>query len=510
MSTEMFQSVLFKEIKSKLPQDSWAAQVNKINNDEFLEEIVFYHKGDLQLQSLDLDHLANEHEDQIIFLILVEGSLTVDTFICNENTDGSTGLIVLGDLKTTSMVVGGQEIFVTGDVEVSELFWGDYNHGMLNVQGHLKAALCLQTDEYSIQAKTKEVAILINDAHELIGAEIIAQECLIEEDEEVIIDREELMKLLYNGKQVVTESLLEDLKNGGATIPFVFPNAEINIANLERLSLPSFMNVEPVDGLYEYEYWQEDICTRVLLEVDQESNSNYKAVYLEKEGQYAVFLEARREETNSTAWEPLMITCRNIAGEDTQWYYFDAGSPEHFHLLLKYGWGALLKGVSQYEYAKNLINPSELRELLKLPLVQPYDDYYDDEKNGFWLGQLYYAFREKGVDEDGNEEPELIKVAYSYIGEDGEEKLESFFYYISKKLDRSEVVEIEYRADEDDEQFSILSYIHPALLKQAIRLFHAAKRTLTRQNQVLMNGYPPYDADKFALKYWRKQGYLSK
>ena len=49
----------------------------------------------------------------------------------------------MGNLIADNIVVGGQEIFVGGDFTVNELFWGDYNHGDLQVKGSIQAKVLL-------------------------------------------------------------------------------------------------------------------------------------------------------------------------------------------------------------------------------------------------------------------------------------------------------------------------------------------------------------------------------
>ncbi|MGI4761213.1 MAG: hypothetical protein ACRYF0_10935 [Janthinobacterium lividum] len=142
--------VLFAEIKHLLPPDCWAVWRNQIHNGEFEQEPVLVFDQDTVLESLNLD-FQPEAENHI-FLILVCGNLTVERFIYNEETDGATGLTVLGKLQTNTMLVGGQEIYVTGDLVVEELFWGDYNHGSLRVLGNASIAVFAAVD-YEVQVE---------------------------------------------------------------------------------------------------------------------------------------------------------------------------------------------------------------------------------------------------------------------------------------------------------------------------------------------------------------------
>ncbi|TYP73269.1 DUF4241 domain-containing protein [Paenibacillus methanolicus] len=142
-----YQILPFSQVKENLPKDCWAYSRNESNKGEFEEELVAYFSTDAWLDKLNLDM---PFEMDNIFLILVDGNLSVHNYIYNKNTDGATGLIVKGNLTAGNMLVGGQEIYITGNLAVNELFWGDYNHGDLRVGGDVNAAIFAATDEYHV------------------------------------------------------------------------------------------------------------------------------------------------------------------------------------------------------------------------------------------------------------------------------------------------------------------------------------------------------------------------
>lgn len=109
--------VSFADMKTKLPQESWMYTQNEAHNGEFEAEEVWLHSGDLHISELLLDEGP--------FLILVEGNLKVDRYIGNTSSDAaSSNLVVLGNLITPYMIVGGQEIYITGNLYVEDMFWG--------------------------------------------------------------------------------------------------------------------------------------------------------------------------------------------------------------------------------------------------------------------------------------------------------------------------------------------------------------------------------------------------
>ena len=59
-------------------------------------------------------------------------------------------LIVAGGVKAKNIIAGGSEIYISGDVEVENVIYGHYNHGILDIS--------------SGNVKTK---VLINDDHDL-------------------------------------------------------------------------------------------------------------------------------------------------------------------------------------------------------------------------------------------------------------------------------------------------------------------------------------------------------
>jgi hypothetical protein len=153
-----FKLKTFGEIEHLFPTDSWIVWRNNIHDREFESKTILliegdYNSGKLNLNgSLDsfdtsaIDGYTNSNE--LIFAILIKGNLFVND-IFNEDTDGGTGLVVLGNIEA-DIVVGGQEIYITGNLLVRQLFWGDYNHGNLRIAGTLDAKIFIDTGDYAV------------------------------------------------------------------------------------------------------------------------------------------------------------------------------------------------------------------------------------------------------------------------------------------------------------------------------------------------------------------------
>jgi len=190
-----YQRTTFSEVKHLLPPDAWAAWRNELNHGEFEAEPVLVFENATELPELNLDAPFGESEH--VFLILVKGNLTVQHFVYNEDVDGATGLIVLGDLQANTMLVGGQELYVTGNMLVKELFWGDYNHGSLRVLGNATIKVFAAVDyEVDIKGEAK-IATNLTPEEGITnwqGLDVaLVQETLIEEIvtiEDIVLDEE--------------------------------------------------------------------------------------------------------------------------------------------------------------------------------------------------------------------------------------------------------------------------------------------------------------------------------
>ena len=514
----------FKDIKHLLPEESWARQRNELNDGEFDDENVLHVTGDYRVARLELDTDA--------FLILVGGNLTVDSYIHNENTDGATGLVVLGNLCAQNVVVGGQELYVGGNLDVTELFWGDYSHGDLTVKGDAKVTLFIDTDEYHTNIGGKKNITLPIGSLSTTGCwldpdtelllTVVQPDCVMEEDGEPSLWREKMLEYLQAGTSIIQQKGVEDAAKVPET-PTIFTDNAISTDNLQRLTQPSLMPGTPLtEHVYTYECWIGDRFFRAVVEYDPASKQPvYHAVRLQEAESRAVLIETAIQppkggllgkltgKRGAVNWSLGMRTQDMAAAAG--WAPYQLGrSPARFTELLQLGWATTLRAVSNFEYARNLITPDELSEVLALPVAEPYDDYYSDEKNGCWVHRnRYCAFRQEGAVYKGKPMPALLKVAWDYSDFSGERRTAAFTYEIRRNLDGSESVLLGYRADEDDNgSGEDISYTDPSKAREAFWEFRAVTRRLRQLNTELLSGEPPYDAPDFAWEYWQKKGYV--
>lgn len=517
MPNTLFQTHRFHAIKHRLPPKAWAARRNDINDGEFENELVLFHDGDLRLDRLDLDMKANE-DGEYPFLFLVAGNLRVDGAITNDETDGATGLIVLGDLRAHDMVVGGQEVYVTGHLHVDGLFWGDYNHGDLSVEGDVHAALLIDTEEYhlNVQGRLDAIRHLSQWDEQSQWQDLETHDpwafmeagCLEETDDGLALDRAAILERVRANRPVFHAGHLAPAP--APVIPLAFPDTSIAPANIQRLASPAWLPAPAPDQVTShYEFWHGDIFCRVLAFGPAAQENAFRIVYFQGDD-YAVRLRIDRARTNegAPAWM-FGAHARPNGDDELPWEPCGPDAPEVVRAFLGTAWLILLGGMSTFEHARQLIRADDVHALLALPVTAPYDDFYDDDRTGFWGGPLFFSFRREGELYDGKPQPAMLRLIREYAADgSGEERREVFLYTVQRQLDGSECVVIGYRPTEDDSTVPFSYVASSEALQRAVRIFERGKRLLLRYNARLLAGDAPYAAESFAYKYWREQGYL--
>ena len=497
----------FAQIKDKLPEDCWARQRNEHSDGEFEDEQVLLLRGNTDLPFLDLDI-----DD--VFLILIEGDLTVQGWIGNEETDGATGLIVNGNLKARNALLGGQELYVTGNMHVDELLWGHYNHGKLVVRGDVAAALFIATEQYDytfhgqqhFRRQLEENApdggeYYLYDAQAL--STLIDQEYLCDFYDDgslnIFLDREAMLDKLRVGQSVIR---MEGLDDAPPAIPSLFADRRLTNENIIKIVDPCRMIFDPDSPkTSNFGFWAGDIwCYASLKE------SGARSIYFENATHKAFVL--MNEEGVTTLGKPIQ------AEEWMDISTMRAPNDSGYIQLLAAGIHAVLDGVSIFEYARTLIDPQEIRRLLALPIAEPFDDYYSDERSGCWLGAVHCAYRQEGALYKDAPQLPLLRVAREYTDTDGNECIEEYFFTVQRHIDGSECVVIAYKSDQDNGKRLPISYLGGRHLQLAPIVFRVARRHIEMANKDLVeDGEPPYPLDDddhgFALEHWRAKGYLA-
>ncbi|TDW96580.1 hypothetical protein [Dinghuibacter silviterrae] len=400
----------FIDLKHLLPPDSWLVKRDQHNPGELDDESIAFIEGDVEADSLDLDDQPG------VIALFVTGHCKIKNIYCEE-TDGSTGLIVKKNLVVDNMIVGGQEVYVCGDLTVTGLFWGDYNHGNLQVEGLMTFHVFISTD-YSFDVKRFETKNRVQVAHFLWDEgedeydrerlnTIFQPDCLIGENEledwasswKDWIASWNLMDRIKKGLPVLLEHI-EPVRE--EAIPFVFGSKTFNPANLQRLrESPVFQHTEML------EYWRGDIFKRVLANRDTTLSEQ---VYLQKEGKSILI----RYENGRLA-----VLCRE--SEQAAWYYYDPRRSEHatFAEMTQPLWEALLEEWSEIEYwyaqFQETVTPASLQKMLDIPVVKTrYSDYYNDDGEVLYINNGQVEFRQA----DSGRTPRATIIKYKGDGHD--------------------------------------------------------------------------------------------
>jgi hypothetical protein len=181
-------------------------------HDHFDDESQFLlYSDDTTLDEIDLEYDAYAG-------IIVKGDLRVKGNIYNENTDGACSLIVFGNLHAKNMAVGGQLIYVKGDITVDEVLIGSYNHGSLYSYGDVSCPLII-SDDYSFNF-TADVKVLDP----------------VEEDDSFLIQELVLdAAALFEDDSFNFYAAHEALQKGESLLKPVIPFTEITIEDFEAI-----------------------------------------------------------------------------------------------------------------------------------------------------------------------------------------------------------------------------------------------------------------------------------
>lgn len=263
----------FAQIAHRLPQDCWAAMRNAKNSGELNDERVAVHEGHLTLDTLDLDAPV---DGSPVFLLVVSGDLSVEGAIFNANSDSAAGLVVEGNLTCRNAAVGGQEIYVTGDLDVGELFWGDYSHGRLIVRGHAAAQMLIASDGYdlTVQGEERFVRAIVDErpgsqSWRLESAEGLAEyikPAFIADDESVYLLRDEILSAWAKRTSVIRPAQALEM---AARIDPLFPDRTMSADLIRRIVAPELLPAGGEgDAIGSVEFVSGDVLCRITLSPD--------------------------------------------------------------------------------------------------------------------------------------------------------------------------------------------------------------------------------------------------
>lgn len=444
-----------------LPPQSWAAQ-RLADNPEAGDEAALLIEGDAELAAIELDRLPGSDADEETarpWLLLVTGSLRVAGAICNENTDGAAGLIVLGDLHARNMALGGQEVFVVGNFTVDELCWGDYNHGTLRVLGSTMAQVLLVTDEYHIELAGPTQIDLVIDGDPLADrpldldrdslARVLKPSCLVDDmggggEGSEVVDREALLQLLRAGGRVLRSDA--DLAVLAAEGDDLFPDSEISVENVQRIVGAGL--IDP--GQNDVSTWTRAAWFMVRRRhIDEDGDQIDDQVFIEahRKGVLHKFYLGAKEIPGKRRISRLFrrdAPTHNLSllhkRDEGEWLDLSAETDAEAWRIARHAWRGILDHVRQgvaethadypaWRAAMAAITVPRVAALIKLPLLaEKYNDWDSGDRSGYWQDDLWVGARQVYTG-DGKTFPPLLKILW-HTGDDEDDNDGHSAYFI--------------------------------------------------------------------------------
>ncbi len=397
-----FQFMPINQLADKYPEGSWWA---RFHSDFDENQLVAYYEGDLQLISLDLDWEKFFVEQPEVLLIFINGNLTVDR-LYNQETDGAIGLIVTGNLKAKNIAIGGQELYIIGNLTVEQILCGSYNHGEAIIEGDLNAAVLVEDGEYRFKTNGhqeipcranvwdgdgvyKELPIKIR---ELLTDEVFFD---MDEDDEVGFSFGTLVQMIEEGRSALknmTDPLLQQ-----APQTFYFSSSTIHEENILKLTQCILMPIASPT----FDFEEQDILFKVQKEhIDADGEQRDCSVYM-KDSQYHYYIWLEQDHS--------VGILRSIIGEDFDWEDVAGVSDEQLAGLVSC-WTLLLTCVNMAELYLRNIEVEVVQNILQQPVIQALSQE-DEGDDGYWDGSKYYSFRQAYTDADGDYWPARIEIA---------------------------------------------------------------------------------------------------
>ncbi|MCP2039515.1 hypothetical protein L1281_000080 [Neisseria sp. HSC-16F19] len=467
-------------------------------HDYLLQARYLWVDGDWHVDgALDLDAIHfDAGDDEYIRAIIVRGDMHIKN-LYNGETDGSCGLIVLGDLHAENVVVGGQEIYVGGSLHVSGLYWGDYNHGDLQVKGEVHMRVFLETDYGYDRARFRQqrdvnIRYALYDDDEagydsgrLLTALLQAPFTLSREEamagEERIwswkywINHDTLFPALEANQSLLRDEAEVDL--GGiplvdgcysidicaelierAQIPFLFADERISLENLRVFTAsPAFQAASQAyeDDCRRFEYEQDGIFYRLHCD----NGEDIGGVYIRQGDDFALWLEAEEGCLKQ-------YYCR-LPSED--WHLFDAESWPQMDAFLQEEWQKLqwtfCKTVHYRRLFLQTVTWEKFAALFELPLVRQYCSDYADPESVLYIGDFTFQVRP----ETENDWPRITMTAKGYYDEDNH--YQATFYHYEYHADSKEVVLLTQDGNGYAFEPYIVPYHHSDFYREAAALF---------------------------------------
>jgi hypothetical protein len=393
-----FHFIPIRQLADQFPEGSWWA---KFYSDFSDEQLAAYYEGDLTLPSLHLDWEVPFPHQKEVLLIFIDGNFTVDN-LYNKETDGAISLMVTGNLHAKNIAVGGQEIYVSGNLMIEEILCGSYNHGETIVQGDLSAAVLVQDDEYRINVNgQKSIACTVNvwagdgifqelpvGIHEVLSDEVFLdmEEEEEEEEEDVGFSFGTLVTVIEEGRSALNK--VNDPLTSVSPVHFYFTHNTINEENILKLTQSILMPMDKPS----FDFQEHDVLFKVQKEhIDADGDQRDLSVYM-KDNWHHYYIWVEKDHS--------VGLLRRTVDEGSVWEDITEESQEEL-VEISDCWTMLLTCVNMAELYLRNIEVQDVQDILQYPVIQSLS-LEEAENDGFWDGSKCYTFRQARTDEDGD------------------------------------------------------------------------------------------------------------
>lgn len=414
--------ITLKECKDLFPVGSFGSYRMAIHEDDYADDLVLLIEEDCTIENLDLDDVSSTfplvQKNQYISIILCLGNFTANN-IYNDNDDGNCCLTVLGNLTCNNMLVGGQEIFVDKNLIVNECFWGNYNHGVLSVNGKTTATIFLATDEYRYEETKRNQTVnhYFTDFDEenkdyefpLEKLEVVfLPELLIAEDDledEITSWNSWLNRNLCLDYVAKNQKILKDVFEPKVKPEVVYDHFfttpifiqtqtdfETQIDNF--LKLLEIANLEPDNELEFEKYGWTFTLTKThkkypTISLLLATNDDFIiSLTIDKLVKKSLF-------NSKKSYEFYVIVREHV--EEKGIAIFEEKAPQSYYNAFNDVWKMVLyhteRGAHFYKRFLNEVKATDVHQLCTLPIITEfYNNWRDGDRNGFHFGGKKYAF----------------------------------------------------------------------------------------------------------------------
>ncbi|MHA7966981.1 hypothetical protein ACX93W_22970 [Paenibacillus sp. CAU 1782] len=447
MMNKRFEFFPLSQLADKFPEGSWWA---KFYGDFSDDQLVAYYGGDLTLPSLNLDWEEPFPEQKEVILIFIDGNFTVG-HLYNKETDAAIGLMVIGNLSAKNITAGGQEIYVSGNLAVEELFCGSYNHGETIVKGHLNVAVLVQDDEYRINVDGQKSIPCIVSAWDGDGVfqelpvsihEVLIDEVFDMDEDDTGFSFWSLVNVIAEGRSPLKSPNESFALKQPASI--YFTHNAINEENILKLTQCILMPKNKPS----FDFQEQDAFFKVQTEhIDADGEQRDLSVYMnDNRNHYYIWVEPDHS---------VGLLTRTIE-EGSEWEDITEESPPEQLAELGGCWTMLLTCVNMAELYLRNVEVQSVQSILQHPAIQEFL-YEEEEDEGLWDGSKYYTFRKAYVDEDGDYQSARIEIktpdeAYYFYVLDNEDYV-SRYYQPPDECDLQDMSFLDLRRWEASERY---------------------------------------------------------